>query len=120
MIEKKSKSFTIYKSPAIERVLEARPNDPVSGRLSQVCDRYRHICLSSMPDITDDELMMIGNALTGTFIDPLTVDNLHQDIADERDDSDPTNPLPEYVELAEKVRNWTVAQKYAVLEALKI
>lgn len=118
MSEKKSKAFTIYKSPAIERVLETRPNDPVSGRLSQVCDRYRHIVLASMPELTDDELMMIGNALSGTFIDPLTVDNLWSDIEDERDDSS-NKPMPEYKALAERIKNMSIAERYAIIEKLK-
>lgn len=117
--KKQSKAFTIYKSPAIERVLETRPEASVSGRLSQVCERYRHIALASMPELTEDELQMIGNALSGTFIDSVTVDNLWADIEDERDDSEPDQPMPEYQALAERIKNMSVAERYAIIEKLK-
>lgn len=120
MKEKISKPFTIYKSAPVEAILKTRPDRSASGRISQVCERYRHIINADMPEVTDNELTMLANALFGTFIDPLTVDYLWQEIADERDDSDPEKPIPEYLELAEKIKSMSIAQRYALIENIKM
>lgn len=117
--DKKSRGFTAYKSPAVERVLNHRTDASTAGRISEVCDRYWHIVLSTPIPLTNDELAMVADALSGTHIDTLMVDYLHDEIADVTDDIEPHICIPEYVALAEKVAKLSTSEKYAILEKLK-
>lgn len=112
----KNKKTSLYKAEPILRLEQSmKTSDTLSGKINKTVDRYQHIIRSDMPELTDNEINIIGNCLSGTFIDPLTVEYLDQDIGDY---DDLANENINYPELVEKIKKMTIGQRYAVLEKL--
>ena len=107
--ETKKKHFTAYRSPSVDRILKHRPDSSLAGRMGEVCERYWHIILSCMPQLNDDEMKRLGDFLPNLPIDSLAVDYLHNELASHAETSD----------IAEKIKSFTTAERYALLERLK-
>ena len=79
----------------------------LSGKISDIIARYDHIIRGDMPDFTDSEIIAISNVLSGTVIEPVTVEYLH----DELTNAD----LPD---LAAKINQLSIGERYALIEKL--
>lgn len=79
------KKKTIYCGPPLmEVVRKMKEGQGISSRLNQVAERYLAILREHGVDLTDEEATILGNCLSGTFVDPLLIRHL----ADEVEDSD--------------------------------
>lgn len=104
-------SFT--PSPALRAELNARRDTVgVTGRLNQIWDRYALICAQA-PTLTEQERHLLGNTLSGSFIEPLLIRHLDAEL----EDSDAGDPS-ELRDLAERVREMSLAERVAMIESL--
>lgn len=104
-------SFT--PSPKLRADLEARRGtEGVTGRLNQIFDRYQLIT-AKVPALTEQETVLLGNTLSGSYIEPLLIKHLDDELLD----SDAGTP-DECQALADRIRNMTLAERVALIESL--
>lgn len=104
---------SIYLSPPLERVVEnLRDGQSLSARLAEIAERYQLAC-SQAPALTDDERPLLGNTLSGSFVEPLLIKHLDAEL----EDSDAGDPSA-LRDLAARVRGMSYAERVAMVEAL--
>lgn len=104
-------SFT--PSPALRAELNAkRDTIGVTGRLNQIWDRYALLCAQA-PKLTDEECYLLGNTLSGSYIEPLLIKHLDDEIEDS--DAGDASALRD---LAARVREMSLAERVALIESL--
>ena len=107
----RSPSFT--PSPALRQELQdKRERFGITGRLNEIWDRYALIC-SKPPVLTERELNMLGNTLSGSFIEPLLIKHLDAEL----EDSDAGDPA-ELHDLAARVRDMSMGERVVLIESL--
>lgn len=111
----------IWINPPLERLIEqcghAKGRDgKFSRRLGDVVERYETIIkLTPVPELTDDEKMILGEVICGSIISPLTINRMDESVM-----YCATGTEVERQALSEKVSNWSVAERMAVIESLGI
>jgi len=114
----KTNKTSLYKGiPVIRLEKSKKDSESLSAAINRNIERYQHICKADMPELSMEELTIIGSCMVGTFIDPLMVEYMHQEIEDY---DDLVQKPVYYPELVEKISNMSIGQRYAVLEALKL
>jgi hypothetical protein len=108
----------IWLNPPLERLAEqcgqAKGRDgKFSARLGDIVERYEAIMANTpIPAMTDEEKMILGAAVCGSVLSTITIKYLHEGISD--------LGIPGAIELAEKVQEWTAAERIAAIESLKV
>ena len=107
-------SFT--PSPQLRNDLNSNQNG-VTARLNQIWDRYEYIIKTQSIKLSSDESFILKSILSGSFIDPVLIDNLYSEITDSEEylSGDETAKS-----LANKFENASYAQLLATIERLKI
>jgi hypothetical protein len=107
-------SFT--PSPPLRNDLNNNQNG-VTARLNQIWDRYEYIIKTQSIKLSAGESFLLKSILSGSFIDPVLIDNLYSEITDSdeylRDDATAKS-------LANKIKNASYSQLLATIERLKI
>jgi len=104
---------SIYLSPPLERVVDnLRRGQSLSARLAEIAERYQLVC-SKPPELTDDERQLLGNTLSGSFIEPLLIKHLDAELEDS--DAGDTSALRD---LAAKIREMSYAERVALIESI--
>lgn len=106
-------SFT--PSPQLRNDLNSNSNG-VTYRLNQMWDRYEYIIRTQSLDLSIDELQLLKSILSGTFVDPVLIDNLYSEIIDS-DEYLAGNEIAK--SLADKFKSANYMQSLATIERLK-
>lgn len=110
---KSQKRVSIYLTPPVQRVIDRLPeSQSLTQRLAVMSERYELIC-GQTPPLTPDEHAVLAQTLSGTFIDPLLIQHLDQEIADS-DEGDPGA----IAQFAERVAHMSYADRVALIESL--
>lgn len=110
---------TIYMSEPLERLAEETKGDSrrtsgFSRRLGEIVERYQiMIELDTPPELTDTELSIMGEVLTGAIIDRRKVRGLHLDVLDAAIGS-----KEDRKQLSKKIESLTAGQRLALVESL--
>lgn len=114
MSKKKSIYFGI---PLQDLEKTVREGDSLSGRINDVAERYSWICKKhrNAISLSTDEVLAIGNALSGTFIDAMTVDHLGDEIRYAEQIVAGVN----YPDLAAKLDAASFADRLALIETIR-
>lgn len=107
-------SFT--PSPQLRNDLNSNQNG-VTARLNQIWDRYEYIIKTQSIQLSADESLLLKSILSGSFIDPVLIDNLYSEITDS-DEYLENNEIAK--SLAEKFKNASYSQSLATIERLKL
>lgn len=111
--QKKSIYLTGALIPIYNSCKDGNCNRSFSGRVADITDRYTALIeLTDIPEITDEEKMILGECVLGTFLDKLKIKHLPEYIIDTK--------LNGSVELAKKVKQMTHLQRVALIESLGI
>ena len=68
--------------PLMGVVRTLKKGQSLSGRLNQMAERYLAICREHGVDLTDEEATILGNCLSGTFVEPLLIRHLADEVED--------------------------------------
>lgn len=110
---------TIYMSEPLERLAEetrgdSRRTSGFSRRLGEIVERYQiMIDLDTPPELTDTELSIMGEVLTGAVIDRRKIRGLHLDVLDAA-----TGTPDDRQQLSAKIERLTAGQRLALVESL--
>ncbi|WP_353981676.1 hypothetical protein [Salinicola endophyticus] len=110
---RKAKRPSIYLSPPLQSVADAiKEGQSLSQRLATIAERYELIC-RQVPALTEAERDMLGNTLSGSFVEPLLIKHLDAEL----EDSDAGDPSA-LRDLAARVRDMSYAERVAMVESL--
>nr|DAW99781.1 MAG TPA: hypothetical protein [Caudoviricetes sp.] len=110
---------TIYMSEPLERLAEetrgdSRRTSGFSRRLGKIVERYQIMLdLDTPPELTDTELSIMGEVLTGAIIDRRKVRGLHLDVLDAA-----TGTPDDRKQLSAKIERLTAGQRLAMIEKI--
>lgn len=112
---------TIYMSEPLERLAEetrgdSRRTSGFSRRLGEIVERYQIMIdfdAETLPDLTETELSIMGEVLSGAVIDRRKVRGLHLDVLDAAVGSDDDRK-----QLSKKIEALTAGQRLALVESL--
>ena len=110
---------TIYMSEPLERLAnetrgDSRRTSGFSRRLGEIVERYQIMLdLDTPPELTDTELSIMGEVLTGAIIDRRKVRGLHLDVLDAAIGS-----KEDRKQLSKKIESLTAGQRLALVESL--
>lgn len=110
---------TIYMSEPLERLAEetrgdSRRTSGFSRRLGEIVERYQIMLdLDTPPELTDTELSIMGEVLTGAIIDRRKVRGLHLDVLDAA-----TGTPDDRKQLSAKIERLTAGQRLAMIEKI--
>lgn len=110
---------TIYMSEPLERLADetrgdSRRTSGFSRRLGEIVERYQiMIDLDTPPELTDTELSIMGEVLSGAVIDRRKVRGLHLDVLDAA-----TGTPDDRQQLSAKIERLTAGQRLALVESL--
>ena len=110
---------TIYMSEPLERLAEetrgdSRRTSGFSRRLGEIVERYQIMIdfdAETLPDLTETELSIMGEVLSGAVIDRRKVRGLHLDVLDAAVGSDDDRK-----QLSKKIEALTAGQRLALVE----
>lgn len=107
----------IWMNPPLEKLADQfkdkTRNGTFSRRLGDIVERYEAIMANTtVPAMTDEEKMVLGAAVCGSMLTPVAIRYLHESIAD--------LGIAGAKELAERVQQWTAAERIAAIESLGI
>ena len=107
---------SIYMSRPLQAVAkQLREGQTLSARLATIAERYALVCREA-PTLTERERDVLGNTLSGSFIEPLLICHLDAEIEDS--DAGDESELRELRDLAARVRDMTLAERVALVESL--
>lgn len=112
---------TIYMSEPLERLADetrgdSRRTSGFSRRLGEIVERYQIILdldRDSLPALTDTELSIMGEVLSGAVIDRRKIRGLHLDVLDATVGSDDDRK-----QLSGKIEALTAGQRLVLVESL--
>ena len=110
---------TIYMSEPLERLADetrgdSRRTSGFSRRLGEIVERYQIMLdLDTPPELTDTELSIMGEVLTGAVIDRRKIRGLHLDVLDAAVGSKDNRE-----KLSKKIEALTAGQRLALVESL--
>lgn len=112
----------IWMNPPLERLaVKCQPTDgPARGRdgtfsrrLGDIVERFEAIMANTtVPIMSDEEKMILGAAVSGSVLSPVTIRYLHEGIAD--------LGISGATGLAFRAQGWTAAERIAAIESLGI
>lgn len=110
---------TIYMSEPLERLADetrgdSRRTSGFSRRLGEIVERYQIMLdLDTPPELTDTELSIMGEVLSGAVIDRRKIRGLHLDVLDATTGSDDNRK-----QLSGKIEALTAGQRLVLVESL--
>lgn len=112
---------TIYMSEPLERLADetrgdSRRTSGFSRRLGEIVERYQimlDLDMDSLPTLTETELGIMGEVLSGAIIDRRKIRGLHLDILDAA-----TGTPDDRKKLSAKIETLTAGQRLALVESL--
>lgn len=110
---------TIYMSESLERLADetrgdSRRTSGFSRRLGEIVERYQIMLdLDTPPELTDTELSIMGEVLSGAVIDRRKIRGLHLDVLDATTGSDDNRK-----QLSGKIEALTAGQRLVLVESL--
>ena len=110
---------TIYMSEPLERLAEetkgaSRRTSGFSRRLGEIVERYQIMLeLDTPPELTEAELAIMGEVLSGAVIDRRKIRGLHLDVLDAA-----VGSKDDRKQLAKKIESLTAGQRLALVESL--
>lgn len=110
---------TIYMSEPLERLAEetrgdSRRTSGFSRRLGEIVERYQIMLeLDTPPELTEAELAIMGEVLSGAVIDRRKIRGLHLDVLDAAVGSDDDRK-----QLSGKIEALTAGQRLALIEKI--
>lgn len=110
---------TIYMSEPLERLAEetrgdSRRTSGFSRRLGEIVERYQiMIDLDTPPELTDTELSIMGEVLTGAIIDRRKIRGLHLDVLDAA-----VGTPDDRKQLSAKIERLTAGQRLTLIEKI--
>lgn len=110
---------TIYMSEPLERLAEetrgdSRRTSGFSRRLGEIVERYQiMIELDTPPELTENELSIMGEVLSGAVIDRRKIRGLHLDVLDAA-----TGTPDGRKQLSAKIERLTAGQRLAMIEKI--
>lgn len=113
---------TIYMSEPLIRLAEetrgdSRRTSGFSRRLGEIVERYQimlDIDAQKLPELTDDEMEIMGEIIMGSVIDARKIRGLHLDPLDAA-----TGTPEERKTLADKIEPLTAGQRLAIVEKVE-
>ena len=111
----------IWMNPPLERLAEqckpARGRDgQFSRRLGDIVERYEAIIkVTPVPDLTEEETMILGAVICGSPVSSLTIKYMDESILESG-----ASTAENRQQLAEKIKSWSVAERVAAIESLGI
>lgn len=111
----------IWMNPPLERLNEqcgkAKGRDgQFSRRLGDIVERYDVLIkLTPVPELTDEEKMILGVVICGGVLSHLTVKYMDESVIESGAGNADT-----LKQLSDKVRSWSMAERIAVIESLGI
>lgn len=112
----KSKTKQVYMSPALTGLESAMKENggSFSARLGEIVERYQIILgLETLPEFSENELLILGEAICGSVIDRRKVRGLHLDVLDTA-----IGAQAERDALSRKVEEMTAGQRIKLIEML--
>lgn len=112
---------TIYMSEQLERLADetrgdSRRTSGFSRRLGEIVERYQlmlDLDMGSLPALTETELSIMGEVLSGAIVDRRKIRGLHLDVLDAAVGSNDDRK-----QLSEKIEALTAGQRLALVESL--
>lgn len=110
---------TIYMSEPLERLAEETKGDSrrtsgFSRRLGEIVERYQIMLdLDTPPELTETELAIMGEVLSGSVIDRRKIRGLHLDVLDAA-----TGTPADKKQLSAKIEGLTAGQRLALIEKI--
>lgn len=112
---------TIYMSEPLERLAEETKGDSrrtsgFSRRLGEIVERYQimlDLDMDSLPTLTETELGIMGEVLSGAVIDRRKIRGMHLDVLDAA-----TGTSDDRKKLSAKIETLTAGQRLALVESL--
>lgn len=110
---------TIYMSEPLERLADETRGDSrrtggFSRRLGEIVERYKIMLeLDAPPELTETELAIVGEVLSGAVIDRRKIRGLHLDVLDAA-----TGTPDDRKKLSKKIEGLTAGQRLALVESL--
>lgn len=110
---------TIYMSEPLERLAEetrgdSRRTSGFSRRLGEIVERYQIMLdLDTPPELTETELAIMGEVLSGSVIDRRKIRGLHLDVLDAA-----TGTPADKKQLSAKIERLTAGQRLAMIEKI--
>ena len=110
---------TIYMSEPLERLADETKGDSrrtsgFSRRLGEIVERYQiMIDLDTPPELTETELSIMGEVLTGAVIDRRKIRGLHLDVLDAT-----VGSKDDRKQLSKKIESLTAGQRLAMIEKI--
>lgn len=110
----------IWLNPPLERLAEQCTGKGRDGtfsrRLGDTVERYDVLMkLTPVPELTDEEKMILGAVVCGSVISHLTIKYMDESVLE----SGAGNPESLQL-LSDKVKSWSMAERMAVIESLGI
>jgi len=106
-----AKKSSVYFGPPLAEL--TADSDSVSGRLNTAAERYLEILRRHGLELTDEETLILGNCLSGSYAEPLLIRHLADEVADSEFADSPAG-----LSLIEKLRSATFADLVATVERL--
>jgi hypothetical protein len=112
---------TIYMSEPLERLAEETKGDSrrtsgFSRRLGEIVERYQAMLdldMGSLPALTETELSIMGEVLSGAIVDRRKIRGLHLDVLDAAVGSNDDRK-----QLSKKIEALTAGQRLVLVESL--
>lgn len=110
---------TIYMSEPLERLADetrgdSRRTSGFSRRLGEIVERYQIMLdLDTFPELTETELQIMGEVLSGAVIDRRKIRGLHLDVLDAAVGSEADRK-----QLSGKIEEMTAGQRLVLVESL--
>ena len=112
---------TIYMSEPLERLADetrgdSRRTSGFSRRLGEIVERYQimlDLDMDSLPTLTETELAIVGEVLSGAVIDRRKIRGMHLDVLDAA-----TGTPDDRKKLSKKIEGLTAGQRLALVESL--
>lgn len=78
-----SRKSSVYFGPPLEALTSSLSDeDSVSGRINRAAERYLEIVKRHDLKLTEEERLILGNCLSGSWVDPLLIRHLADEVAD--------------------------------------
>lgn len=112
---------TIYMSEPLERLADETKGDSrrtsgFSRRLGEIVERYQimlDLDMAGLPALTDIEISIMGEVLSGAIIDRRKIRGLHLDVLDAA-----VGSKDDRKQLSKKIESLTAGQRLALVESL--
>lgn len=103
----------IYMNPPLDQLLEETKPGKFSQRIGDVVERYNIIMkLTDLPELTEDETMIMSEVICGSAITPTMIRSMHWSVMDAQGSEDTKKNL------ADKIEQLSPAERIKLIESL--